>query len=133
MIAAAALFTAACASPKPILYPNPHYDAVGEAAAQADIAECRTQAENAGASKGGDAAAQTAKRTAVGAGVGAAAGAVGGAIFGSAGRGAAVGAASGATAAALRSVFRPKRPSAAYQRFVDRCLFDRGYEPMGWE
>ncbi|MCH2171335.1 hypothetical protein MK489_11175 [Myxococcota bacterium] len=128
-----ALLAAACSSPKPILYPNPHYEAVGEATAQADIAECRRRADNAGASEGGPAAAETAKRTAVGAGVGATAGAVGGAIFGSAGRGAAVGAASGATAAALRSIFRPKRPSVAYQRFVDRCLYDLGYEPLGWE
>ena len=123
----------ACSSPKPILYPNPHYEVVGEAVAQADIAECRRQAESAGASEGGHSGKETAKRTAVGAGVGAAAGAVGGAIFGSAGRGAAVGAASGATAAAVRSIFSPKRPSAAYQRFVDRCLHDLGYEPLGWE
>lgn len=123
----------ACAGPKPILYPNDHYKSVGEARAQQEIAECRDMAEAAGASPEQSKGAQTAKRTAVGGGVGAAAGAVGGAIVGSPGTGAAIGAASGATAGFIRGLFSSNPPSKAYTEFVDRCLMDRGYEPVGWE
>jgi len=69
----------------------------------------------------------------VGAGVGAAGGAVGGAVVGAAGSGSAIGAASGATMGLLRGLFSSPSPSQAYMRFVDRCLKERGYEPMGWE
>ena len=122
----------ACAGPKPVLYPNDHYQSVGAQAAEQDIAECRQLAESAGAKPGDGKAAQTARRTAKGAAVGGAAGAVGGAIVGAAGTGAAVGAASSATAAMVRSVFSSKTPSQAYMHFVDRCLWDRGYELVGW-
>jgi len=129
---AAALTALACAGPKPVLYPNDHYESVGAQAAEQDIAECRKLAESAGAKPGAGKGAQTARRTAGAAAVGGAAGAVGGAIVGSAGTGAAVGAASSATAAVVRSVFSPKTPSQAYKHFVDRCLWDRGYELVGW-
>ena len=129
---AATLFALACAGPKPVLYPNDHYQSVGAQVSKQDIAECRQLAESAGAKPGDGKAAQAAQRTAKGAAVGGAAGAVGGAIVGSAGTGAAVGAASSATAALVRSVFSSKTPSQAYMHFVDRCLRDRGYELTGW-
>src|SRR5436309_3006240 len=65
--------------------------------------------------------------------VGAAGGAVGGAVVGAAGSGSAIGAASGATMGLLRGLFSSPKPSQAYMHFVDRCLKERGYEPMGWE
>lgn len=123
----------ACASPKPVLYPNAHYQSVGAKVAQRDISECGDLAESAGAEASEGKAAETAKRTAGGAAIGAASGAVGGAIVGSAGTGAAIGAASSATASLLRSLFGSKPPSQTHMRFVDRCLRDRGYESMGWE
>ena len=55
------------------------------------------------------------------------------AIVGTAGTGAAIGAASGATASLLRSLFGSKPPRQTHMRFVDRCLQERGYEPMGWD
>ena len=122
-----------CAGPKPILYPNDHLKAAGEAKAEQDIAECRAMAEEAGAEAEKGEAAEAAKSTAVGAGVGAAAGAAGGAIVGSAGTGAAIGAASGATAGFIRWMFSSSQPSGAYVNFVNRCLSERGYEPVGWE
>ena len=122
-----------CAGPKPILYPNAHLQAVGQDTAKQDIAECREMAEAAGARPGEGKAGQVAGSTAVGAGVGAAGGAVGGAIYGAAGHGSAIGAASGATIGLLRGIFTRPKPGQWYINFVDRCLKERGYEPVGWE
>jgi hypothetical protein len=126
---------AACASgPRPILYPNDRLQAVGQAEADRAVAECRELAESAGASGGSGDVGQAAGSTAAGGAIGGATGAVGGAILGRPGTGAAVGAATGATAGLLRSIFSGGgQPSPAYRNFVDRCLRERGYEPVGWE
>ena len=132
----AALALAACASgPEPILYPNDRLRAVGEAQAEQDIAACRGLAADAGATAGSDPTRRAAGSTAAGGAIGGASGAVGGAILGSPGTGAAVGAATGATAGLLRALFRGggAEPSPAYRNFVDRCLRERGYDPVGWE
>jgi hypothetical protein len=50
LIGAASLLLAGCAGPKPILYPNDHYRQVGADAADSDIKDCMTLAEQAGAS-----------------------------------------------------------------------------------
>src|ERR671922_991854 len=42
----------ACAGPKPVLYPNSHYQTVGQATAERDIADCRRVADQAGAQRG---------------------------------------------------------------------------------
>ena len=44
------LVLSGCAAPKPILYPNAHYQQVGADAAQADIQDCMALAKEAGAS-----------------------------------------------------------------------------------
>jgi len=131
-----ALALTGCASgPKPILYPNDQLQAVGQAEADRAIAECRELAESAGASGGSGDVGRAAGSTAAGGAIGGATGAVGGAILGRPGTGAAVGAATGATAGLLRSIFSGGggQPSPAYRNFVDRCLRERGYEPVGWE
>lgn len=128
----AAVALAGCAQPRPVLYPNTHLEAVGQAQADRDIAACRQLAEAAGATRAGGAGAAAAGSTATGAAVGGASGAAGGAVVGAAGRGAAAGAAGGATAGLLRGLFRSPQPSAAHREFVNRCLADRGYEPVGW-
>jgi hypothetical protein len=122
-----------CAGPRPVLYPNAHFEKVGKEAADRDIADCREVAKAAGTRPGGGRGGAVAGGTVVGAGVGAASGAAGGAVVGAAGRGSAIGAVSGAVAGFLRGVFRRPAPSQAYMRIVDRCLKERGYEPMGWE
>ncbi len=120
-----------CAGPQPILYPNDHYKTVGREQAEADIAECRALAEaHAPSSNNGK---EMIQDTAVGAGVGAASGAVIGAVQGSAGKGAAIGAAGGATGGFLRSVLRGSGPNRTYKNFVNTCLKERGYKPIGWE
>ena len=123
-----------CASqPRPVLYPNAHLSAVGQAQADADLAECRRVAEAAGASGGSGQGALAARDAAVGGAIGGATGAAGGAVLGRPGTGAALGAAPGATANFMRSLFRREQPSQAYRGLVDRCLRERGYEPVGWD
>jgi len=133
VIALVMLVALGCSGPKPILYPNDHYKQMGQDAAERDIAECRQMAEAAGAKPEQGKAASAAGNVAVGAGVGAAGGAVGGAVVGAAGSGSAIGAASGATMGLLRWLFTAPKPSSAHVNFVNRCLQERGYEPMGWE
>ena len=122
-----------CASPRPVLYPNAHFQAVGAEAAARDIGSCMDLAEAAGAKAAGTDTERAATTTAGGAAVGAAAGAVGGAVGGSAGTGAAIGAASGATAGLLHWLFSAPQRSPAFETFVNRCLQERGYEPVGWD
>ena len=129
---------AGCSARRPVLYPNEQYNKVGDAVAQRDIDDCMSRASQYVTS--GGQSAQVAERAgghaAVGAGVGAATGAVGGAIAGNPGEGAAVGAASGATAGLLSGVFESgssKEPDPVYANFVDRCLRERGYDPIGWK
>ena len=117
----------------PILYPNAYYKEVGKDAAERDIEECREMAKEAGATPSQGKTGQVAVGTVAGGAIGSASGAVGGAIVGHPGRGAMVGAASGATVGFLRGLFRRSPPSHAYKQFVNRCLKDRGYDPVGWE
>ena len=124
---------AGCSAPKPILYPNAHFQSVGAEAAEQDIEECKELAQSAGATPSQGKAGQVAGSTAAGGAVGAAAGAVGGAVVGHPGRGSAVGAAGGATAGFLRGLFRRSPPSQAYINYVNHCLRDRGYELTGWQ
>jgi hypothetical protein len=133
-VVALVLGLTACATTRPVLYPNAHYQSVGPAVADRDIEECENKAKTAGIDRYKGRAGDVAAGTAVGAGVGAAGGAAGGAVSGGAGIGAAIGAASGAVIGFLGSLLgRRPEPSAAYINFVDRCLRDKGYEPTGWQ
>ena len=121
----------ACAAKRPILAPNEHLQEMGPEAAQREVDECvRTAAEaGPGAARGK----QMAGQTAGGAVVGAAAGAVAGAISGGPGLGAAAGAAGGATAGLLRGLFGSSELDAGQQRYVEDCLRQKGYNPIGWQ
>ena len=127
------LLVQGCAAPRPILYPNAHLKQVGEAAAAQDIEDCSAMAKEAGATPSQGKSGQVAGSTAAGGAIGSAAGAVGGAVVGHPGRGAMAGAAGGATGGLLRGLFRKSPPSQAFEQFVNRCLQERGYEPVGWE
>ena len=131
LIALTSLSLWGCAGPRPVLYPNGHYEDVGQEQAERDIAECRELADTYTSSN--NKGQEVAQDTAVGAGVGAASGAVIGAIQGSAGKGAAIGAAAGATGGLLRSLLRGSGPNQTYKNFVNTCLKERGYKPIGWE
>jgi len=123
-----------CSGPKPILYPNAHYQSVGQSVAESDIAGCRAAADAAGANRDPSKVTAAGRSAAVGGVIGGAAGAAGGAVVGHAARGAGVGAASGAAAALMRAIlFQRPTTSQAHIAYVDRCLRDLGYEPVGWQ
>jgi hypothetical protein len=105
-----ALALEGCASTRPVLYPNEHFNTVGSETANRDVESCMDLAESAGAS-----------------------GAVGGAVVGAAGSGSAIGAATGATAGLLHWIFSKPTRSSAFENFVNRCLQERGYQTVGWD
>ncbi|HRR39770.1 MAG TPA: cell envelope biogenesis protein OmpA [Syntrophales bacterium] len=123
-------FLAGCAGQRPVLYPNNHLQQVGEERAQRDISECMQKAEayvkaNPGAEIIGGAA---------GGGImGTIAGSAAGAVDNDLGRGAAIGAASGAAVGLVRGIVKASQPSPVFKAFVNRCLKEKGYEPLGWE
>jgi hypothetical protein len=121
----------ACASSQPILYPNEQAKEVGNEQVRKDINECTKLAKDSGASSSG--AAETAKETAGSATEGAATGAATGAVTGNAGTAAAVGAISRGMSRLFSGMRQNKGPSAAYKEIVERCLRDKGYEPVGWK
>lgn len=132
------LILLACASQRPVLYPNSHLQQIGRSAADRDINECMQRAEeyvSSGAGK--EALEQAAVGGGTGAAIGAAAGAAGGAVLGRAGAGAAVGAAGGGAAGITRGLIhgltRKQSPSPVYKSFVSRCLREKGYDPIGWQ
>jgi len=120
----------ACASPRPVLYPNATLERVGADAAAADVDACLARAREAVPSnEAQEVARDTAGRAGAGAAAGAAAGAIGG---GGAGIGAAVGAASAATWSFVTALFRRRGPDEVQRRYTERCLGERGYEVIGW-
>lgn len=121
-----------CSTQRPVLYPNERLQQVGREAANADVDHCIALAEQEGA-EASSTGKKTAGRTIGGAAVGAATGAAVGAVVGSPGRGAAMGAAGGGTGGLLSGLFSSREPDPVHRAFVDRCLRDRGYEPMGWK
>jgi outer membrane lipoprotein SlyB len=125
----AIFFLAGCTT-HPVLYPNAHVQRVGEAQAQRDIGECEALADHYVKS---DAGQQAAKETAIGAIGGAVIGGAGGAVTGDFGRGVGVGAAAGAAAGLVHGIIRASEPSPLFKSFVNRCLQERGYSPIGWQ
>ncbi|HEX9143843.1 MAG TPA: hypothetical protein VGA09_06190, partial [Candidatus Binatia bacterium] len=133
------LIVLGCAVQRPVLYPNAQLKRVGTSAAEKDVDECMRYADD--YVRSGGKADKTLENAGVAAGVGAtvdaARGAAGGAVVGHAGTGAAIGAASGGAGGATRAViyemFRKRGPTPVYKNFVNRCLRERGYDPIGWQ
>lgn len=121
---------AGCAEKRPVLYPNARLQQVGIDAAQRDIDECIRYAEEGGA--GSDKGTEVAKDAAGGALIGGAVGTATGAVLGSVGRGAAAGAAGGAAAGLTKGILQSGDPDPVFKNFVDRCLREKGYDPIGW-
>jgi outer membrane lipoprotein SlyB len=114
----------------PVLYPNAHLQKVGEAQVNKDIAECRSLADEYVKSDAGIAAA---KETAIGAAGGAVIGGAAGAVTRDLGRGIGVGAAVGGASGLVHSIIKGSEPSPVYKNFVNHCLQEKGYEPVGWQ
>jgi uncharacterized protein YcfJ len=119
-----------CAQQRPVLYPNAHLTHVGKETAESDIDDCLQLAVDYGAKE--DSGAKVAKDTAKGAAVGGAAGTAVGAVTGNLGIGAAAGAAGGGAASMTRSMINSGKPDPVFKKFVDQCLRDKGYQPVGW-
>lgn len=128
LVSALAVF--ACAEKRPVLYPNPRLQQAGNEAAQKDIDACMQLAREGGAAS--DKGADVAKDTAGGALIGGAVGAATGAVLGNLGRGAAAGVAGGAAAGLTRGVLQSGDHDPVFMNYVDRCLREKGYDPIGW-
>lgn len=131
VILATCVLLAGCADKRPVLYPNARLKQVGADAAQRDVDECLRLAREGGADD--DRGAEVAKSTAGGAAVGGAVGAATGAVLGNLGRGAAAGAAGGAAGGLVHGAFNSSNPDPVFKGWVDRCLREKGYEPIGWK
>lgn len=130
LVLAVILIAPCCASHGPVLYPNEHLKMVGEDQAKRDMADCDRLAAAYVKSEAGK---TLAKNTAVGGAAGTVVGGAAGAVTGHLGKGASVGAAAGAAAGLVGGVSKTSEPSPTHKRFVEKCLRDRGYEPLGWE
>ena len=119
-----------CAQQRPVLYPNPHLRYVGNETAEADIDVCIQKAVDYGTKE--NSGARVAKDTAKGAAVGGATGTAVGAVTGNVGRGAAAGAAGGGAAGMTLSMINSGKPDPVFRKFVEQCLRDKGYQPIGW-
>ena len=64
--------------------------------------------------------------------MGGAAGGAAGAVVGRPGRGAAAGAAGAGAGTLTREVIRSGDPDPIFRSFVEKCLREKGYEPIGW-
>jgi outer membrane lipoprotein SlyB len=130
LILISALILAGCGTARPVLYPNTQVQQAGEVRAQQDIDECTRKAET---YVKDNPAGDVAKSTATGAIVGAAVGAAVGAITGDFGQGLAIGASSGGIWGFFGGLFQAAEPSPVHKQFVERCLREKGYEPIGWK
>lgn len=130
LIFAALFFLSACAQQRPVLYPNEHLKATGKEAGDVAIDECMRLAKEHGADE--DKGERVAKDTAKGAVVGAAVGAAVGAVLGNPGRSAAAGAAGGGAGSLARGTVDSNKPDDVFKGFVERCLREKGFEPVGW-
>jgi outer membrane lipoprotein SlyB len=126
----AIMICSACAEKRPVLYPNAHLKQVGNETAQRDIDECLRYAKDSGAE--GNQGADIAKSTARGAATGGAVGTATGAVLGNLGRGAAAGAAGGAAGGLVHGALKSDEPDPVFRNFVNRCLKEKGYDPIGW-
>lgn len=134
LIGSVLLIFSGCANlttPKsPDFYPNEEYRR-SPGAAEAASRECMSLADEYVRSP--NRYQEMAKEGLIGGAVGAGTGALGGTIMGSkVGRATAAGAAIGGILGVLNSAkdFNDRDPS--YERFVERCLQQRGFEVIGW-
>jgi hypothetical protein len=128
------LLFAGCAStpPRPVFYPNAHYNAVSPAQVRRDTDDCVALAERSGVGATRDG--EVGRKAATGAAVGGAGAGAWGLVRGNdAGERALAGAAAGAATGAVKGTLDGGRPNPTWQRFVQRCLTDRGYDVIGWE
>lgn len=119
---------------RPVLYPNAHFHAVGEAQARTDVDRCLRSAKDFGAPVYGGT--DVARDTAAGGAIGGAAAGAWGLVRNDehdAGNRALAGGAAGGAAGLVRGALRVGKPSRTFRGFVNRCLSERGYDVIGWQ
>ncbi|HMO17921.1 MAG TPA: hypothetical protein PKA63_06115 [Oligoflexia bacterium] len=127
------LLISACATgpARPQFFPNDHYRRVGAGVAEADSAQCMALADQyvQNPSQWQDATINTAGGAAVGAGAGAISGVI---MKGQVGRATAAGAAIGGIVGVASSLAKMGERNPSYDRFVEHCLQQKGYQIVGW-
>jgi len=116
---------------RPVLYPNHHLKQVGQAQAQRDVDQCIALADRHDVSRTRDG--EVGGKAASGALIGGASAGAWGLVRGDAGERALAGAVAGGTAGAVKGGVDSRRLSPIFQRFVQQCLSDRGYQVIGWQ
>jgi outer membrane lipoprotein SlyB len=123
-----------CASYRPVVDENEHYESVGSTRAEADIDACMAKADRYLETHKSDRMLKEAGRGAAG---GAIVGGLIGALTGDAGKalgGAAIGAGIGATSRAADVAAKDKlTPDELKQRYVSNCLKRKKYVVIGWK
>jgi hypothetical protein len=119
-----------CASPKPHIHPNEHYEDVGKEQADKDVKKTVNEADDMGLnSKWKKHTVKTAVAAAAGGGVGAAVGAISGSLMVGSITGAAVALIGGVAAWIIDSM----EPTEEYKYYVKDKLEKQGYKVTGWE
>lgn len=118
------------AATAPDFYPNNKYLDTPEYQRQSDERECTDLAKQ--YLKDPNKYQNMAEEAAIHGGIGAATGAAGGAFWGEAGRAAGAGAAVGAVVGIVQGLQAMNDHHPSYERFVGRCLQQKGYEVIGW-
>ncbi len=119
-----------CTPKRPVLYPNAQLRDAGAEGAKQDVDDCLALAAGDGYER--NPGKTVVGSTAGGAAAGAAIGTAVGAVLGNAGKGAGAGAAGGATRGLLRGGATARNPDPIQRRYVEECLLERGYKPIGW-
>lgn len=131
LLAAVLLAAAACAHPRPVIYPDERYKAAGgEAAAKADVELCLSEAK---AYLKANPAKRAGKRVGAGAVAGAVMGTVVGAFTGDYARAVSEGAAVGGAGGALHAAYEGGSPDEIQRAYAARCLAEKGWSIIGWK
>jgi uncharacterized protein YcfJ len=129
------LFASACASYRPILDENSHYNQVGEQQAEADIDQCLAAADKyLDKHKSERMGKEAGRGAATGAIIGGVLGVLGGGTLKSAAIGTGVGAVAGGAVGAGKVAAEDKlTPDQIKQRYVSNCLARKDYQVIGWK
>jgi hypothetical protein len=132
LYAAALLLLSGCSSPRPVLYPNKHYQQAGSEQATRDIDDAIKAADerNMTHSNDGKEAVRTSVNSGVSAGTVVGAGAAAG---GGIGGGTVVSAAGAGASGLVQWMFNHGQPDPLFRGFVETYLKNKGYQVIGWQ
>jgi len=130
LLVLAALVCSGCATPRVVLYPDQHLKSQPKEVVQKDIDDCQALAkEYVKAHKGQI----VARHIGAGAFFGAFLGVIAGAFTGDYARAVTEGVAMGAATGLAQGALDANGPDAVQRRYVEYCLMEKDYKPMGWK